>query len=70
MSYAQQLADRYNATMKRKDIEWAVGANDQLYLRDKESFTKAHTEILARTAEDERQRMQTRRTYPVQEAAE
>lgn len=54
--YAYDLADAYNAELTRDDIEWAVGENDQIYLRDKQTFTSRHTRDLAEKAESERQR--------------
>jgi len=58
--YAYDLADAYNAELTRDDIEWAVGDGDQLYLRDRQTFTSQHTSDLARKAESDRQRWKHR----------
>lgn len=53
-SYAQQLADRYNAALTRNDIEWAVNSSGGLYLRDREDWQAHHTKEIEREQERER----------------
>ncbi len=73
-TYAHDLARHYNRTMNeaalRGGAEWFVDSSGSVRLGHRLDWQAEHTKHLARTAEDERQRMQTRRTYPVQEAAE
>ena len=69
-SYAEDLAASYNAKRKRTDVVWIVAPSGEVKLVDCPDWQADHTKHLERTAEDERQRMQTRRTYPVTEAAE
>lgn len=53
--YALRLAFERNRQLTRNDIEWAVGANDQLYLRDKPDWTSHRTLELEQQAERDRQ---------------
>lgn len=54
-SYAHALAAQRNQQMARDDVAWAVGPNGDLYLRDKPSWTAAHTRELDRKAQSERE---------------
>lgn len=51
----QEWCDWRNSIMPRTDIEWMVG-DSGCYLRDRPEWTHRHSEHIARTAEDERQR--------------
>lgn len=55
-AYAEGLAFRYNQQLCRSDIEWAVGANGELYLRDRFDWTAQRTRELERKAEADRAR--------------
>lgn len=55
-TYAEGLARQYNQHLSRSDIEWAVGANGELYLRDRFDWTSRRTRELERKAEADRAR--------------
>jgi hypothetical protein len=54
-SPAEQLAAPYNASLRRTDVEWAVGNAGNVYLRDREGFTAGNTRAIAQRQERERQ---------------
>lgn len=55
-TYAEALARQYNQRHGRNDIEWAVGPNGDLYIRDRFDWTARRTRELEAKAEQERQR--------------
>jgi hypothetical protein len=57
MSYAQTLADRYNNTKRRNDIEWSVDGNGHLYLHDASGYTAWKSKHIETQTDIERQRM-------------
>lgn len=54
MTYVERHAEHLNQTMFRDDIEWAVSANGQLYLRDKQSWSAQHTREIEYQREQDR----------------
>jgi hypothetical protein len=68
--YMQAIINQRNAMMQRMDIEWALDAGGNPYLRDKPEAMSRHTRDLEVKREKERRDFNWRQSHPVQEAAE
>lgn len=53
-AYRQRICDERNANMARTDIEWALNANGEMYLRDRADFTRWNTNAIERRHEQDR----------------